>query len=113
MSISLHMSIGLAFSWGRRLCKISGKKKQHKHKLFGPDFLRTFLTLTPGCPGVKKFLPATGAAENRTFLVWTSRVLEKLCPEKVCVDLSAPKIANRGVEPCSVFEITCPLPTRH
>ena len=26
----------------------SGKEKQHKHKLFGPDFPRTFLTLTPG-----------------------------------------------------------------
>ena len=39
---------------------MSGKKKQHKHKLFGPDFPRTFLTLTPGCPGVKNFLPTTG-----------------------------------------------------
>ena len=75
----------------------SGKKKQHKHKLFGPDFLRTFLTLTPGCPGVKKFLPTTRAAGKRTF--WcgrprfsartsmTRRVVEKLCPRKVCVDL--------------------------
>ena len=39
-----------------------GRKKQHKHKLFGPDFPRTFLTLMPECPGVKKFLPTTGAA---------------------------------------------------
>ena len=38
------------------------KKTQHKHKLFGPDFPRTFLTLTPGRPGVKEFLPTTGAA---------------------------------------------------
>ena len=44
-----------------------GRKKQHKHKLFGPDFPRTFLTLTPGRPWVKKFLPITGAAEKRTF----------------------------------------------
>ena len=49
----------------------SGKKKQHKHKLFGPDFPRTFLTLTPGRPWVKKFLPITGAAEKRTF--WCGR----------------------------------------
>ena len=51
-----------------------GKKKQHKHKLFGPDFPRTFLTLTPGCPGVKKFLPITGAAEKRPFLAQTSTI---------------------------------------
>ena len=78
----------------------SGKKKQHKHKFFGPDFPRTFLTLTPGCPGVKKFLPTTGAAGKRTF--WrgrprfsartsmTRRVLEKLCTKKVCVDFLVP-----------------------
>ena len=76
-------------SWGHQE---SGKKKQHKHKLFGPDFARTFLTLTPGCPGVKKFLPTTGAAGKRTF--WrgrprfsartsmTRRVVEKLCTKK-------------------------------
>ena len=78
----------------------SGKKKQHKHKLFGPDFPRTFLTLTPECPGVKKFLPTTGAAGKRTF--WcgrprfsvrtsmTRRVVEKLCTKKDCVDFLAP-----------------------
>ena len=72
------------------------QKKQHKHKLFGPDFPRTFLTLTPECPGVKKCLPTTGAAGKRTF--WcgrprfsartsmTRRVVEKLCTKKVCVD---------------------------
>ena len=50
------------------LRKISGKKKQHKHKLFGPDFPRTFLTLTPKCPGAKKFLPTTGGRrENALF----------------------------------------------
>ena len=51
-----------------------GKEKQHKHKLFGPDFPRTFLTLTPGCPGVKKFLPTTGAAGKTHFLVRTSTI---------------------------------------
>ena len=78
----------------------SGKKKQHKHKLFGPDFPRTFLTLTPGRPWVKKSLPITGAAEKRTF--WCGRprfsartsvtrsVFEKLCTKKVCVDFLAP-----------------------
>ena len=51
--------------------QLSGKKKQHKHKLFGPEFPRTFPTLTPECPGVKKFLPTTGAAGKRTF--WCGR----------------------------------------
>ena len=65
--------------------------KQHKHKLVGPNFLRTFLTLTPGCPGVKKFLPTTRAAGKHTFwcghprfLVQTSmtrRVLENFVPK--------------------------------
>ena len=79
----------------------SGKQKQHKHKLFGPDFPRTFLTFTPECP---KFLPTTGAAGKRTF--WcrrprfsartsmTRRVVEKLCTKKVCIDFLAPIIAN-------------------
>ena len=87
------------FTTGIREKLKSGKKKQHKHKLFGPNFLRTFLTLTPGWPGVKKFLPISGAAGKRTF--WcgrprfsartsmTRRVLEKLCTKKVCVDFSA------------------------
>ena len=69
-----------------------GKKKQHKHKFFGPDFPRAFLTLTPGRPWVKKFLSITGAAEKRSF--WcgrprlsartsvTRRVLEKVCTKK-------------------------------
>ena len=57
-----------------RTNKCLGRKKQHKHKLFGPDFLRTFLTLTPGCPGVKKFLLTTGAAGKTHFLVRTSTI---------------------------------------
>ena len=73
----------------------SGKKKQHKHKLFGPDFPRTFLTLTPGRPWVKKFLPITGAAENTHFLVRTSTIfgadVHDLCTKKVCVDFLAPR----------------------
>ena len=84
----------------------SGKKKQHKHKLFGPDFPRTFLTLTPGRPWVKKFLPITGAAEKRTF--WCGRprfsartsmtrsVFKKLCTKKVCVDFLAPRNVSPG-----------------
>ena len=87
----------------------SGKKKQHKHKLSGPDFPRTFLTLTPGCPGVKKFLLITGAAEKRTF--WcgrprfsartsmTRRVLQKLCAKKVCVDFLAPNFRRKFIKP--------------
>ena len=78
--------------WQFRCIQWSGKKKQHKHKLFGPDFPRTFLTLPPGRPWVKKFLPVTGATEKRTF--WcgrprflartsmTRRVFEKLCTKK-------------------------------
>ena len=53
---------------------LSGKKKRHKHKLFGPDFPRTFLTLTPGRPWVKKFLRVTGAAEKAHFWVRTSTI---------------------------------------
>ena len=77
------------------------EEKQHKHKLFGPDFLRKSLTLTPGYPGVQKFRPVTGAAGKRTswcgrpqFSAWsmTRRVLKKLCSEKVCVDFGAPKL---------------------
>ena len=87
------------------VCILSGKKKQHKHKLFGPDFPRTFLTLAPECPGVKKFLPTTGAAGKRTF--WcgrprfsartsmTRRVVEKLCTKKVCIDFLAPILTER------------------
>ena len=36
-------------------------------KLVGPDFPQTFPTLTPGCPGVRKFLPITRAAGKRTY----------------------------------------------
>ena len=77
------------------------EEKQHKHKLFGPDFPRTFLTLTPGYPGFKKFLTTTGAVGKRTF--WcgcprfsartsmTRRVAEKLCTKKVCIEFWAPR----------------------
>ena len=86
-----------------------GRKKQHKHKLFGPDFPRTFVTLMPGCPGVTKFLPTTGAAGKRTF--WcgrprfsartsmTQRVVEKLCTKKVCVDFWPLSIRSRPGKP--------------
>ena len=54
----------------------SGKKKtQHKHKLFGSNFLRTFPTLTPRCPEVKKFLAITGPQE-KPFLVRMSTMFD-------------------------------------
>ena len=49
------------------LKSLNSGKKQHKHELFGPDFLRTFLTLTPECPGVKSFSPSPGPQENALF----------------------------------------------
>ena len=78
----------------------SGKKKQHKHKRFGPDFQRTFLALMLGLPrGQKVPLHHWGPQENalfgadvHDFLARTSmtrRVFE-LCTEKVCADLLAP-----------------------
>ena len=103
-----------------------GRKKQHKHKLFGPDFQRTFLTLTPERPGVKKFLPTTGAAGKRTFgrgrprfsarTSMTRRVVEKLCTKKVCVDFLAPKssfvslpCSSQGVRQLRTFQGSCEL----
>ena len=78
----------------------SGKEKAHKHKQFGPDFPRTFLNLAPGCPGVKKFLPTTGAAGKRTFLCGRPRFFgadvhdpkgcRKTLYKKVCVDFWGP-----------------------
>ena len=93
------------------------EEKQHKHKLFGPDFPRTFLTLAPECPGVKKFLPTTGAAGKHTF--WcgrprfsartsmTRRVVEKLCTKKVCVDFLAPIL----IPPTSYAGLAGPRPS--
>ena len=94
----------------------SGKKKQHKRKFFGPNFLRTLPTLTPGCLGVKEFLPITGAAGKPNFrrgrprfsarTSMTRRVLEKLCTEKVCVDFLAPtKVVFHctGCHPCILY----------
>ena len=87
-------------SWVFCACAYIREEKQRKHKLFGVDFPRTFLTLTPGCPGVKKCFPPTRAAGKRTFWcgrprfsAWTSmtlRFVEKLLPKKVCVDFSGP-----------------------
>ena len=84
---------------------LSGNKKQHKRKFFGPNFLRIFPTLTPGCPRVKKFLPITGAAGKPAFRCgrprflartsMTRRVLEKLCTEKVCVDFLARNLGTQ------------------
>ena len=75
------------------------EEEQHKHKFCGPDFPLTFLTLTRGCPAVKKLLPTTGAAEKYTFWQrrpWflvrasmTRRVLEESYTKNVCVDFLA------------------------
>ena len=74
----------------------------YKHKLFSPDFPWTFLTLTPECPGIKKFLPTTGVAGKRTF--WcgcprfseqtsmTRRVVERLYTKKYALIFLAPVI---------------------
>ena len=90
---------GASSTWRSFICQ---GRKQHKHKLFGLDFLRTFRTLTLGCPGVKKFLPTTGTVGKRTFRCgrprfsartsMTRRAVEKLCTKKVCVDLLAPNM---------------------
>ena len=57
----------------------SGERKRHKHKFLGPIFLWTFLTLMPGCPGVKKFLPTTGAAGKGTFWCGRPPFLDSWC----------------------------------
>ena len=53
---------------------VQGRKKQHKHRLFGPDFLRIFLTLTPGCPGGQKVSPHHRGRRKTHFLVRTSTI---------------------------------------
>ena len=97
-----NCAIVIAESLARTIAaiRITSGKKQHKDKLVSPNFLQTFLTHTPGCPGVKKFLPITMATGKHTFwrgrrrfVVWTSitlSVLEKLCPEEVRVDSPVP-----------------------
>ena len=80
----------------------SEKKKQHKHKLLSPVFSPTFLTLTPGCRGVKKFLP-TGAAGKRSFSNFGADIHDfrrgrpsaeglskKFGQKEVCVDFFGP-----------------------
>ena len=49
-------------------------REQHKHKLSGLNFLRTFLTLTPGCPGVQKVSPHHRGRRKTHFLVRTSTI---------------------------------------
>ena len=56
---------------------LSGQKNNiNIIKLLGPDFLWTFLTLTPGCPGVidKKFLPVSGGRRKTHFSVRMSTI---------------------------------------
>ena len=50
---------------------LQGRKSSININFFGPDFLRTFLTLTPGRPWVKKLRPITGTAEKPAF--WSGR----------------------------------------
>ena len=57
-----------------------GRRNKINTNFFGPDFLRTFLTLTPGCPGVKKFLPTTSAAGKHTLI--TGKKKAYTAPEK-------------------------------
>ena len=45
----------------------SGKKTQHKHKLFGPDFPWTFLTFHSDAQGSKSFSPSPGLQGNTLF----------------------------------------------
>ena len=78
-------------------------EKQHKHKLFGLNFLRTFPTLTPRCPGVKKVSPDhCGRRKTHLFSCgqprfpartsMTRRVLETFSTEKVCINFLAPML---------------------
>ena len=82
---------------------VPGKKKQHKHKLFGPDFPRTFLTLTPGCPGVQKFIPITGTAEKCTLfrdfqkaLETTTAMKRRKILRKICSNRAVSSLSLRG-----------------
>ena len=102
--------------WANRAL-VSRKKKQHKHKLFDPDFLQIFLTLTPGCPGGKKFLPTSHhePAGKRTF--WcgrprfstrtsmTRRVVEKLCTKKFALILGP--YSNSALVKASLETLKC------
>ena len=54
--------------------EIQGRKKQHKHKLFGPDFPQTFLTLTPRMPWGQKVSPHHRGRRKTHFLVRTSMI---------------------------------------
>ena len=45
--------------------------KRGQGKVFGPDLLQTFVTLTPGCPGLKKFFPT--ARDARKHALWCRR----------------------------------------
>ena len=67
--------------------RIQGRKR-HKHKLFGPDFPRIFLTRTPGCPGVKKLLPPPGPQETHTPCCGRPRFFRAACLQNETVPKS-------------------------
>ena len=78
----------------------SGKKKQHKHKLFGPGFPADIPDPYARTPRGQKVSPHQRGRRKPHF--WcgrprfsartsmTRRVVEKLCTKKVCVDFLAP-----------------------
>ena len=73
---------------------------KHKHNLFGldfPDFLRAFLTLTPGCLGIKKFLPITGAAVKHSSWCGGPRFSAKTSMTRRVLWVVSVRISSGGV----------------
>ena len=72
----------------RNLCQ--GRKRQKKHKRFGPNFPADVPDPYARIPrGFKRFLPIAGAAGRHGYWCGTSltrRALGNLCPEKDCVN---------------------------
>ena len=77
----------------------SEKKKQHKHKLFGPDFPRTFLTLTPRCG--QKVSPHQRGRRKTHFLVRTSTIFG--------ADVHDPKGSRKTLYKKKFALVFCPL----
>ena len=55
----------------------SGKNKQQKHKLVGPDFPQTLLTLMPGCPGSNSVLSPSPVRMNTHLVVRMSTIFQR------------------------------------
>ena len=47
------VEVPILFLWPWGFFRFFSERKQHQHSLFGPNFLRAFLTPKPGCPGLK------------------------------------------------------------